>query len=221
MFDQIGPENLARSLEPIWPAEQNHLAIATIRDWVASYVYMPRLRDEATLDGAVQGLVENPTFDYALASGFDEQADTYTDVVDGTLMPPGRLDQGLLVRRHAIVQEIPGETDDAIDLRSTRPVTPPAVDRSDKDKPPSEPPRPTRFFANVNVDTDRAGLEVARIMDGLLVELTRATGSTVRVSVEIQGQTRDAGYPVDVVETVKANARDLKLNEDTWGFEIE
>ena len=43
VFEEIGPQNLARSLEPIWPSDRNHLAIATIRDWVASYVYMPRV----------------------------------------------------------------------------------------------------------------------------------------------------------------------------------
>ena len=99
LFDQIGPENLARSLEPIWPSDQNHLAIATIRDWVASYVYMPRLRDEATLDGAVQRLVEDMAFDYAFATAFDEETGTYANVVDGALVLPDRFDEGLLVRR--------------------------------------------------------------------------------------------------------------------------
>ena len=80
LFDQIGPENLARSLEPIWASDRNHLAIATIRDWVASYVYMPRLRDEATLDGAVHRLVEDMAFDYAFATAFDDETGTYANV---------------------------------------------------------------------------------------------------------------------------------------------
>ena len=58
-------------------------------------------------------------------------------------------------------------------------------------------------------------------MDGLLVELTRGAGNTVRISVEIQGHAQEAGYPADVIETVKANARDLKLDESAWGFETE
>ena len=56
-------------------------------------------------------------------------------------------------------------------------------------------------------------------MDGLLVELTRAPGSTLRVSVEIIGSAGDAGYPDDVLEVVQANAHDLNLGKDTWGFE--
>ncbi len=41
------------------------------------------------------------------------------------------------------------------------------------------------------------------------------------MSVEIRGDAHEAGYPPDVVGTVKANARDLKLDEDTWEFETE
>ena len=218
VFDRIGPENLARSLEPIWPADRNHLPIATIRDWVASYVYMPRLRDEATLDGAVQRLVEDATFDYPFASAFDEATGTYSDVVDGTLTVPGRFDNGLLVRRSAI--DTQKRTDEKPDDKPATPV-PPQVDPDKPKTTPAEKPRPKRFFAHINVDAERAGLEVARIMDGLLVELTREKGSTVRVSVDIRGDAQEAGYPPDVVDTVQANARDLKLDKEQWGFEEE
>ena len=216
VFDRIGPENLTRSLEPIWPADRDHLPIATIRDWIASYVYMPRLRDEATLDGAVQRLVEDATFDYAFAGTFDEDTGTYSDVVDGTLTVLGRFDDGLLVRRSAI--DAQKRTDEKPDDKPNTPARP----QVDPDKPkttPAEKPRPKRFFAHVNVDAERAGLEVARIMEGLLVELTREKGSTVRMSVDIRGDAQEAGYPPDVVDTVKANARDMKLDEEQWGFE--
>ena len=57
-------------------------------------------------------------------------------------------------------------------------------------------------------------------MDALLVELTRSPGSNVRVTLEIEGTAEEHGYPEDVVDTVKANARDLKLDERTFGFEV-
>ncbi len=170
MFDRIGSENLARSLESIWPADRDHLPIATIRDWVTSYVYTPRLRDEATLDGTVQRLVEDIAFDYAFAGAFDEETGTYSDLIDGTLTMLGRFDGGLLVRRSAIdaQKRVDEEPDD-------KPITsaPPQVDPDKPKTTPAEKPRPKRIFAHVNVDAERAGLEVARIMNGLLVELTR------------------------------------------------
>ena len=54
-------------------------------------------------------------------------------------------------------------------------------------------------------------------MDGLLVELTRTKGSTLRLTLEIDGVAADQGYPKDVVDTVKANAQDLKLDKRTTG----
>ena len=95
------------------------------------------------------------------------------------------------------------------------------VDPNDRRPGPAEQPRPKLFFAHVVVDAERAGLEVARTMDGLLVEQTREKCSTVRVSVEIEGRAVEGGLPPDVVETVQANARDLKLDEAQWEFETE
>lgn len=56
-------------------------------------------------------------------------------------------------------------------------------------------------------------------MDARLVELTRWPGSNLRVTFEIEGNAEDHGCPEDVVDTVKANARDLKVAEDAFGFE--
>ena len=58
-------------------------------------------------------------------------------------------------------------------------------------------------------------------MDGLLVELTRAPGSTLRLTLEIDGHTGEAGYPEDVIETAKANASDLGLSGESFGFDEE
>ena len=56
-------------------------------------------------------------------------------------------------------------------------------------------------------------------MEGVLVELTRGSGSTVRVRLDIHGDSGEGGYTPDAVETIEANARDLKLGEGAWDFE--
>ena len=48
-------------------------------------------------------------------------------------------------------------------------------------------------------------------MDGLLVELTGTKGSALRLTLELAGTITEQGWPEDVVDTVSANARDLKL----------
>jgi hypothetical protein len=219
VFGEIGPANLMQSLEPIWPTARPHLNIEEIRDWFASYVYLPRLRDEATLDGALQRLVESMADAFAYASGFDEETGAYEGVVDGRTLMPGRFESGLLVRREAI----PSAKPDSEPIRpgddgGSTPTPTPSV-RDDRGEAPAPDPRPRRFFASLEIDPERAGLEVARIMDGLFVELTRAPGTSLRLHLEIEGAAGDNGYPEDVVDTVKANARDLRLDGTSLGFE--
>ena len=210
VLDALGPDNLAKELAPIWPPERAHLAVQDIRDWFASYVYLPRLRDDAALDGALQKLVEGLFHPYVFAASFDEEAGTYDGAVDGRTLLPGSLDAGLLVRREAMPAPSP---DPQTPVEDDKPARQQATPRSDLAALP-----PRRFFASLSIDPEEAGLEVARIMDGLLVELTRTPGSSIVLTLEIQGSSGKDGYPEDVVEVVKANARDLKLNADHLGF---
>ena len=215
VIGEIGPDNLLNSLEPVWPADRPHLPIEEIRDWFASYVYLPRLRDDATLDGALQRLIEDIAYDFAFASAYDEGSGEYDGVVDGKAFTLLGFEGGLLVRRNAIPKLVP-EPAPGDGKGATPPSTPgtaPSVT-----PPPAPEPRPTRFFASLEIDSDKAGLEVARIMDGLLVELTRTPGSTLRLTLEIDGHAGEDGYLKDVVDTVGANARDLKLDDSALGF---
>ena len=205
----MGPHNLARSLEPVWPADQLHIPIETIRDWFASYVYMPRLRDESTLDHALHELVKDLAEPYAFASGFDEDTGTYEGTIEGIVGKTDDLRSGLLVLREVMRPYVPEETKPE-ETEKTQP---------DETETKRTEPQPGRFFANITVEPERAGLEVARIMDGLLVELTRSPGSAVKMTLEIEGTAKGLGYPKDVVDTVKANARDLRLDEESFGFE--
>ena len=74
-------------------------------------------------------------------------------------------------------------------------------------------------FTRLAIEPERAGLEVARLLDGLLVERAREPGSRLRLALEIEGPVEDGGYPEDVGGTVKANARDLRVHENHPGFE--
>ncbi len=220
VIERLGSRNLLASLEPLWPAERAHLAIGEIRDWFASFVYLPRLRDEAVLDEALQGLVEDLAHPWAFAESFDEETGAYEGVVDGRGLLSGGPGDGLLVRREAIPvpqgeQEQPG----AGTVREPAAMPVSAIGAAVQTA--SAAAQPKRFFASLALDPEKAGLEVARIMDGLLVELTRTPGSSLRLTLEIDGQAAAGGYPQDVVDTVKANARDLKLDEHALGFEEE
>ena len=215
---EMGPANLAQSLEPVWPADANHIALEQIRDWFASYVYLPRLRDEAALDGAVRRLAADLASPYVFAGSFDVSANRYEGVVEREIGLLTELATGLLVRREALKEEEGPREEDTGDEAQP----PPAADQyvAGRGKAPAAArPYPKRFYASLPIKSERAGLEVARIMDGLLVELTRTAGSDLKLTLEIEGTSAREGYPKDVVDTVKANARDLKLDEESFGFE--
>ena len=173
------------------------------------------------MDGAIQRLVSDLASRYAFASGFDGEKGEYSGVIDniGVLHNIG---EGLLVRREAIQRE-GGESTGTSPPGLVNPDPPGGGENPNQPPPPPKPqPGPKRFFATIPIEAERAGLDVARIMDGLLVELTRTKGSSLRLTLEIAGDISgqaDEGYPEDVVETVKANARDLKLDDGSYGFE--
>ena len=156
---------------------------------------------------------------FAYAAGFDEETGAYEGVLDGRSLMPGLLDRGLLVRREAIPQEESQPEPSRPGGEADTPPDPTPPDPRGSGDAPAPEPRPKRFFASLEIDPERAGLDVARIMDGLLVELTRASGSRLRLHLEIEGTADNGGYPKDVVDTVKANARDLRLDENSLGFE--
>lgn len=213
---EMGPHNLAQSLEPVWPADRPHVRTETIRDWFASYLYMPRVRDDATVDRALEMLIRDLAEPYVFAAAFEEETGTYEGVNGGALRVTDDLRSGLLVCRDAVprtepqIEEAGADDDEATGKDEPGP--------SEAEEGPTEKP-PVRFFASIPVDPDRAGLVVARIMDAVLVELTRSPGSNVRVTLDLEGHAGADGYPKDVVEIVKANARDLKIDEHTFGFE--
>ncbi len=214
VIKEMGPQNLIKSLEPVWPEGQPHVPIDEVRRWFASYLHMPRLRDDATLSRAIERLAGDLVGHYVYADSFNEETGAYEGlVVSGLVSLTGKQSLGLLVRRDALSEtEKESQNQTGKDDESGETGTGPSPGELTKIK------TLTRFFASIPVDPDRAGLEVAEVMDAILVELTRAQGSGIRVTLKLEGKAGEAGYPKDVVETVEANARDMKIDRGGFGF---
>lgn len=65
--EKLGPDTFRWEIEPLWPADQPHLAISEIEAWFATYVYLPRLRDVTVLRSAIRTAIGffDPPFGYA------------------------------------------------------------------------------------------------------------------------------------------------------------
>jgi len=219
IVDDLGPDTLMAELRKVWDESKPHIEVATLLDWFASYVYLPRLRDDATLTLAIEKLVAKIESPVAFAQSFDEQFGEYEGVSLWSASLGSNLADGLLVWRSALPSQ-PGPEPPGPG-RPEPPVPPgPKPPGDGPDDGSRETPRPRRFYGSIPLDPDKAGLQVAKIAEEVLFELGRPTGATVKLTLEITA-TAPEGYPEDVVAVVRANLRDLKLDTSEAGFEEE
>jgi hypothetical protein len=175
------------------------------------------LRDEATLAAAIEKLVAKIEAPVAFAQSFDKATGEYHGVSQWSMGFGAKIGSGLLVWRAALPertqtksnQDDTGSVHDGKEGAEGEPET-----TATRQK------RPRRFFGSVTLDPDKAGLQVAKIAEEILFELTRANGATLKLTLEIEGSMAN-GYPDDVVNVVRSNIRDLKLDTGDVGFEEE
>jgi hypothetical protein len=216
IVDELGPDTFMAELRKVWEETTPHIEIATLLDWFASYVYLPRLRDEATLATAIEKLVAKIDSPVAFAQGFDKAAAEYQRVSQWGIGLGANIANGLLVWRTALPEPAQANSnrDDTASVSGGKPGSDEQAEFTKTQK------RPRRFFGSVTLDPDKAGLQVAKIAEEILFELTRANGATLKLTLEIEGSMA-SGYSDDVINVVRSNIRDLKLDTSAVGFEEE
>ena len=217
--DELGPDTLMADLRKIWDEGKPHIEVTTLLDWFASYVYLSRLRDDATLTLSIERLIEKIEAPVAFAERFDEGTGQYEGVSLWTLNLGSNITSGLLVWRSVLpekpVSDVPNEKGEN---GGGGTVGTGSDDQTAVGSGKSGQPR--RFFGSIPLDPDKAGLQVANIAKEILFELGRPDGATVKLTLEIEASS-PAGYPDDVVDVVRSNVRDLKLDTAEVGFEDE
>lgn len=217
--ERLGPEMLWHHLDPLWPKDQPHLAVSEVAEWFAAYVYLPKLRDRVVLEGAIRDGVGklDPTFGYA--ERFEEGvgyvglrwAKTPSDVMPAT---------AVIVRPEVALA--------ALDTPS--PADAPRGERTGGGTPsPSGPTpaggereagrsKPRRFYGSVELDMIRPVKAFESILNEVVLQLDRAAGTKVKITLEIEAD-NPAGFPDEDVGVVRDNARQLKFKPDSTGFE--
>jgi hypothetical protein len=216
--DTLGPRILMAKLGPLWPKERPHLPIAEVRQWFSAYVYLPKLKDFAVLDGAIsEGIsTSDPQFGYATA--FDAATGGYEGLVYGRLAPPSLAPQGLLVRKDVAEAQVRDTT------RGTDGVQPTPRETGDGPGPvsPSDEPdekKVRRFFGSVEIDAAGRPIKAFEaILNAVVMELQRTQGAKVKLTLEISAEAPD-GFADSEVSVVRDNAKQLKFNAGSTGFE--
>jgi len=215
IVSNLGSQTLLTDLDKVWDGTAPHIAIAQLLEWFGSFVYLPRLRDDVTLIEAVKKLIDDIASPVAFAGTFDAASGRYGQIVRSGLLFAENIDSGFLVRKSALPAATPSLTPSPVAN-----VSIPSELVKSGDAGPFTVPRPKRFFGSITLDPNKAGLQVAAFAKEVLIELSRPQGAAVKLTLEIEGEA-PAGYPEEVVNVVRSNLRDLKLDVANAGFDDE
>ncbi|WP_211261518.1 DUF499 domain-containing protein [Pseudonocardia acaciae] len=198
-----------------------HVSLGTLWGLYSQYPYMPRLRDRRVLD---EGITDMPmiwqTDAFALATGYDDEADRYVGLWTPTdkQTPPAATDSLLLVRPDIAAAQRDAES-------STGPAAPAegvGVPASSQFEPVVNQPGvyqrklKTRFYGVKTLNAEKIAMDFKNIAEEVISHLR--ADATTNLTVRIEIEAIDAsGFDENKVRTVSENSQTLKF--DQAGFE--
>jgi predicted AAA+ superfamily ATPase len=219
LITRMGPARLKLVLDRyLWPSA-DHIGTKQLWDYLASYLYLPRLRDVNVLADAVQaGISELVCDNFAYAGRYNEETRRY----EGLKMTGGGsvvIDALSVLVRPAVAKA----QSDAGSPGGGPPGSPPGPGpKTGPEGGPAPAPvapeakQPRRFFATVELSPDRAARDMGRVAEEVLQHLTILPNAKVRISVEIEAEV-PGGVSDSTQRVVTENCQALKFK--THGFE--
>jgi predicted AAA+ superfamily ATPase len=218
LLTSLGAVRLKMELDRALWRDANHLGTRQLWEYLCSYLYLLRLKDQRVLQRAIEeGISTVASSDvFAYAGGYDRETGRYVGLRTGGGGSVLIDSSSLLVKPEAAreyLEKQPQETE------TTAPPGPPDggtdVPRGADTTPPS-PELPRRFYGTVDLDPERVGRDAGRIADELLSHLSALPDAKLRVSLEVEAEIPE-GASDDAQRTVLENARVLKFKSP--GFE--
>ncbi|MBC7252723.1 MAG: ATP-binding protein [Actinobacteria bacterium] len=227
LLTQLGGVNLRHELDriPLWRGD--HVSLRQLFDDFATYVYLPRLRDDEVLVGAVRDGIAQMSWKldtFAYAQGWDEEGQRHKGLVagqhveviaggDSLVVKPGVASRQMEEeRKRAAAQEGAGEVA-GIGTYAADAIAEAALGEEEvADR------APRRFHASVEIDPIRINRDVPTIFQEVIQHLVSLKSAELKVTLEIEAHIPE-GAPEDTVRTVTENCNTLKFK--TYGFEEE
>lgn len=235
LLPTLGPARLKMELDRALWRDADHINTRQLWEYLCSYLYLPRLKDQDVLLRAIQeGISTVASSDvFAYAGGYDEEFGMYMGLRTGGGGSAILDSTSLLVKPEAARAQVELEEEEARQREQgeragadgtagtggsdTRPDTSYVPDgHGDSRVSPPGSTLPRRFYASVTLDPNRVGRDAGKIADEVLSHLSTLPGARLKVSVEIEAEIPE-GAPEDVQRTVSENAGVLKF--DSHGFE--
>jgi hypothetical protein len=205
----------------LWPQDRPHLAVAEVKDWFASYVYLPKLRDLVVLESAMRDAVARTDPSFGYADAFDEASGKYLGLAWAKAPPIQMPATALLVRADVALDQLRKiELAVGTGTFGRQIGVPGSVSTPAGGSAPgvTAPTQPRRFYGSVEIDMVRPVKSFDSILNAVVMELQRAPGAKVRLTLEVEAEAPN-GFPESDVGVVRDNARQLKFKTDSTGFE--
>ncbi|MHB1423645.1 MAG: Swt1 family HEPN domain-containing protein [Gemmataceae bacterium] len=214
---------------PLWTG--NHVSIKQLCEYMARYLYLPRLRDENVLLAAIEEGVASLAWQsetFAYAECWDEQRQRYQGLRAAQSTRILVDDHSLLVKSEAAAAQF--AKDREAETPTPGPTGTPSAGTGNTttgsgSKPLGQqgqtgvvvpPVKLGRFHGSVSVDPLRLGRDAARIAEEVVQHLTGLVGAKVQITIEIHADLPD-GAGDKLVRDVTENCRTLKFTQ--YGFE--
>ena len=225
LITQLGGVRLRYELDriPLWRGD--HVELKQLCEEIATYLYLPRLRDETVLTDAVHDGVASFTWNpetFAYAEGWDEEAKRYNGLVAGK-QPRVIVGGGSVLVKPDVAQAQldaqPGPTPTPPGPGPQPPGLGPQLGPEPGPKPTPDPgPQLKRFHGTVTLDPMRVGRDAAQIADAVVQHLSGIVGAEVEITLEIQAKLPEPATE-KLVRDVTENCATLKFK--SHGFEPE
>lgn len=229
LITQWSPATLRIELDRWLWKDQQHLSVKQLWEYLASYLYLPRLKNEQVLIDAIRNGVGTFSWvDYfGYASAVREEDGYYVGLVAGSL-PTITLDSSSVLvkpdvakrqrdaeheQHYGVTSETGSPTETGEDLLGDRI---PGVEKGGPSESVATSTVLRRFHGSVELNPIRVGLDASKIAEEVLAHLEGLVGSHVKVTLEISAEVPD-GISENVVRVVSENCNTLKFK--AHGFE--
>nr|WP_312860559.1 DUF499 domain-containing protein [Mesorhizobium sediminum] len=222
IWPELGPDNLNRQLQKyIWNGKP-HLLVKDLWEYLNRYTYLPRIKNRAVLQRAIQtavsGMLPGP---FAYAERWDEATNSYKGLaVEKAAHVQVTIDSdSVIVDPDIAAAQVQREKAQATATDNDARVT--TADNSDggstdtadgtggEQSPANDTERlPTRFVGTVMISADRPAREMHQIVEAIVEQLTTLPGSEVSLKLEIDAEV-PAGLDRSKVRTLLENASTL------------
>jgi len=239
LITQMAATRLRLELDRYIWRDKNHVGLKQLWEYFASYLYLPRLRDQSVLIGAVEDgigtMFLEETFGYAERWASDKNRyvglkspgykgnvimDEYSVLIKPEIALKQLADD---LSGNNVIETGPHPDEEEEGKGDGAPPPTPSGGDEEGDKGGEMPPLPPkakvkRFYGTAELDATRFVRDANTITQEIIQHLTSLLNAEVKLTLEISA-TVPNGFPDNVVRTVSENSKTLQLSK--YSFEEE